>query len=507
MNFVRSVKNNVLRPRRNGNSERDSSSSGGFNNMAPRAGESQEPLYEPLNSVTSHNNMSRKFVTSGSGIWDDRCHGHDQGRAYYCPEDVVQIKPTATKVGVAYQISQLCNIDVVNECFQLGWEMSMIYKVPDEDYEKYQKAVELRTGLEELASLTGEDKLTVAPPMFTIRNEMESVETLESLISWMRRLYDPDTKQWAWYATTYARYRGILSEGFDLRRFPYCRQVVHVSWVCKWDTAHYIFVPWNDMIPHFEHSAKTGRVTNVGFRANTWKAPSRFSNSWEIQNHYMQFLPMSLVPQMPSGARYARFQLALLVEVSPNFYLYNVPFIIGLMTVLAVSAFNEPPDSTADRMSIVLTLILTLAAYKSAITSWLPVKPYLTYMDKYVILAFLMLVFLSVIITFNGFVIHYGNDFGIDKHQYSHESIRQVELTSAWMFLVSWVGAHVLAVVFHNQMFQSWESVIEAESQALIEERDSVQASTGFYKGFDRGSGPMPAPPGSHPRLDTQSFY
>ena len=113
MNFVRSVKNNVLRPRRNGNSERDSSSSGGFNNMAPRAGESQEPLYEPLNSVTSHNNMSRKFVTSGSGIWDDRCHGHDQGRAYYCPEDVVQINPTATKVGVAYQISQLCNIDVV----------------------------------------------------------------------------------------------------------------------------------------------------------------------------------------------------------------------------------------------------------------------------------------------------------------------------------------------------------------------------------------------------------
>ena len=123
------------------------------------------------------------------------------------------------------------------------------------------------------------------------------------------------------------------------------------------------------------------------------------------------------------------------------------------------------------------------------------------------IVAFLMLVLLSVIITVNGFVMHYGSDFGIDKHWYSNENIRQVELTSAWLFLVVWIGAHLLAVIFHNYMFPSWSRIIHKESKALRYERDSVQASTGFYKGYDRGSGPLPAPPVAHPNLDPKAFY
>lgn len=50
-----------------------------------------------------------------------------------------------------------------------------------------------------------------------------------------------------------------------------------------------------------------------------------------------------------------------------------------------------PHEDVADRMSIALTLVLTAAAYKFAVSSMTPAISYLTLLDKYVVGCFLII--------------------------------------------------------------------------------------------------------------------
>ena len=53
-------------------------------------------------------------------------------------------------------------------------------------------------------------------------------------------------------------------------------------------------------------------------------------------------------------------------------------------------AFSVSPHEVDKRMSVFLTLLLTTVGYTLIISSWLPVKPYLTFLDKYVLASFLV---------------------------------------------------------------------------------------------------------------------
>merc|ERR1711865_663195 len=59
-------------------------------------------------------------------------------------------------------------------------------------------------------------------------------------------------------------------------------------------------------------------------------------------------------------------------------------------------AYEIPPDKLADRASIVLTLFLTVVAFKFAISTEIPRLAYLSIMDRFILLVFAVFAFVML---------------------------------------------------------------------------------------------------------------
>ena len=73
------------------------------------------------------------------------------------------------------------------------------------------------------------------------------------------------------------------------------------------------------------------------------------------------------------------------VERKYEFYVWNVVLPMFVFVVMCFTCFCLPREDLSDRFFVVLTMVLTTAAYKSAVASMLPTLSYLTLLDKYVL--------------------------------------------------------------------------------------------------------------------------
>ncbi|CAD7969187.1 unnamed protein product [Amoebophrya sp. A120] len=135
---------------------------------------------------------------------------------------------------------------------------------------------------------------------------------------------------------------------------------------------------------------KNYRLVELRLRPSVFKGRCRMSESWICRCHFSEFYPLSWLASMPSGAKYSRFHIVLQMECVPTFYLLNVHFILLCLVSLSFSTFLIDPDDPGSRMQVLLTLILSLAAYKVTLNTWTPIKPYVTRLDVYVLVTFLI---------------------------------------------------------------------------------------------------------------------
>ena len=82
------------------------------------------------------------------------------------------------------------------------------------------------------------------------------------------------------------------------------------------------------------------------------------------------------------------YQLQVRMERQPEYYLWNVCFVMFLVVLCAPINAGVNQHDLADRMSITLTLYLTAVAYKFVIMTIIPQVSYLTHLDKYCLMAF-----------------------------------------------------------------------------------------------------------------------
>ncbi|CAD7937950.1 unnamed protein product [Amoebophrya sp. A25] len=211
------------------------------------------------------------------------------------------------------------------------------------------------------------------------------------------------------------------------------------------------------------------------FRPSVFKGRSRVTESWIVRGHYAEFYPLSWLAAMPSGAKYSRFHIVLQAECIPNFYVSNVHAILFLLVCLAFSAFLIPVTEVSDRMQVILTLVLTLAAYKVSLTAWLPQKPYMTALDLYVLWSFLLTFVQGASIMFTGSLV---NDWGFD--------LEPVSIVEGWTWsaiLVMWLLTHAVFGYIGHQgrlalyLFPSWKSVLAKDDMLHQREKDFVQGA------------------------------
>jgi len=93
-----------------------------------------------------------------------------------------------------------------------------------------------------------------------------------------------------------------------------------------------------------------------------------------------------------------------------GYYSWNVFLPTLLLTAMAISTFAVPATDVADRLSVILTLVLTAVAFKFVVSQSLPNIPYNTFLDWYVLISFLLLMLIVIDVSVVGFLIPHAPD-------------------------------------------------------------------------------------------------
>mmetsp|Transcript_36267 Transcript_36267/g.71278 ORF Transcript_36267/g.71278 Transcript_36267/m.71278 type:complete len:244 (+) Transcript_36267:734-1465(+) len=167
---------------------------------------------------------------------------------------------------------------------------------------------------------------------------------------------------------------------------------------------------------------------------------SNMAGNWEVETHHIFFVPEKMTPPMPSGNKFSRVIITLEAKLNASHYLWNGMFIFLLIPFSFVPAIVDS-DQLLDRVMVTLTIVLALAAYKINLTTWIPQKPYLTFIDGYVIISFLSSFVAAGLFTVNGFR-HFHN--GVDK-----KSSPKWEWVVGACFCGLWSLLHLCIICLH----------------------------------------------------------
>lgn len=157
---------------------------------------------------------------------------------------------------------------------------------------------------------------------------------------------------------------------------------------------------------------------------------------------------------LSTDTRLVDSELRCKIEITriPTFYLWNIVLVIFVLVLSSFCAIGVPTDDLADRMSITLTLALTIVAFKFVIAGMVPPTPYLTFLDKYFLFSFVVIGTEVV----ENFILSYAT---------SNSSLH-FEYVFYFILFVLWILLHLILVIgTHFQwFFQSWETVRELDN-------------------------------------------
>eukprot|EP00055_Hartaetosiga_balthica_P002197 m.3041 g.3041 ORF g.3041 m.3041 type:complete len:413 (+) comp2009_c0_seq1:192-1430(+) len=140
-----------------------------------------------------------------------------------------------------------------------------------------------------------------------------------------------------------------------------------------------------------------------------------------------------------SGKSYPLAPLSISIIRKGSYYLWNVVFPAFLITTAsAVSMVTNPEDPKElldQRMSITLTLLLTLVAVKFVVANDIPNVSYLTWLDTYILWGFVVITLVVVQNVIASLV---------------SDSLRGVvDKIGLIAFAVLWIGSHILAFLIY----------------------------------------------------------
>ncbi|XP_071488317.1 cys-loop ligand-gated ion channel-like [Diadema antillarum] len=112
---------------------------------------------------------------------------------------------------------------------------------------------------------------------------------------------------------------------------------------------------------------------------------------WRLMKH-VDAAPVE-EEKMSSGAvnAYPLYNITVNVKRIPNYYMWNVAFIMFFITPLAFSSFAVDLSAPEDRLGVTLTLLLTAVAFKFVVAQSLPNTSYQTLLDYYVLCCMVLL--------------------------------------------------------------------------------------------------------------------
>lgn len=175
-------------------------------------------------------------------------------------------------------------------------------------------------------------------------------------------------------------YAGAFTQPLRLQSFPFDRQTFRVQLVAvRYQSNEVMFVPDQVWI-------------RDGLKGAGGISPSVTLPDWTIEKWKLKPLVYALAPRH----QYSSYAFEFTASRNVQHYLLKVILPLVLIVIMSWAVFWIDPINASAQVSIAMTSMLTLIAYRFAIDSQLPVLPYMTRLDVF-ILASTLLVFFSLI--------------------------------------------------------------------------------------------------------------
>lgn len=220
-----------------------------------------------------------------------------------------------------------------------------------------------------------------------------------------------------------------LHERLELQRFPFDRQNFSFEFECR----NAELAPWS-----LEHIPKI-ITDSLGMRlARTNFIGQCDTESWELNRLILS----------QSHARSVKIKMGM--TRLTGFYLNNIVFPVFLIVQIATLTCAIEPELYGDRFSCMLTLLLTIVAFKFVTSTFVPRIDYQTLLDVYTSTAYIFL-FLWLLQIF----------FVSPFFDVSHSTAVDLDKGFGALYTVAWVSLHVFIVVgSYKRIFQkSWKEV------------------------------------------------
>jgi hypothetical protein len=176
------------------------------------------------------------------------------------------------------------------------------------------------------------------------------------------------------------RYAGAFTQPLRLQSFPFDRQTFRVQLVAiRYRPDEVMFVPDQDWIRN-------------GLRQGGGIAPSITLPDWTLEKWETKPLTYALAP----GFEYSGYAFDFTASRNVQHYVWKVILPLILIVAMSWTVFWVAATEVGPQLGVATTSMLTLIAYRFAIDHQLPVLPYTTRLDAFILMSTL-LVFFSLI--------------------------------------------------------------------------------------------------------------
>jgi hypothetical protein len=188
----------------------------------------------------------------------------------------------------------------------------------------------------------------------------------------------------------YFRYviQGTFAEHFELKQFPIDQQHLHIKMVL-WGSPQSIkrHHPEPEDPPielDFDRRIQFYQGNSIVYSETFIQ-----QDTWHLLDKVNILQGRTLYNRNDDGIRYTTLNIYITIQRRVGFYISNVLFPIFLLVFISFISFILDASALGERMTITLTLLLTLVALKYIVAQYLPTTSYLTYLDMYILFSFL----------------------------------------------------------------------------------------------------------------------
>src|SRR5204863_3877279 len=176
------------------------------------------------------------------------------------------------------------------------------------------------------------------------------------------------------------RYVGAFTQPLRLQSFPFDRQIFRIQLVAvRYQSNEVMFVPDQVWIQD-------------GLKGAGGISPSVTLPDWRIEKWELKPLVYALAP----GMQYSGYAFEFTASRNVQHYMLKVILPLVLIVIMSWAVFWITPTDASPQISIAVTSMLTLIAYRFAIDNQLPRLPYTTNLDAFILMS-TVLVFFSFI--------------------------------------------------------------------------------------------------------------